>query len=289
MSGREKEQVDAFLNDFTDSLASEFSNRIDFILLFGSAARGEFKKGVSDLDIIIQVKDKKDVIKVEKFSESIFWKLDKKYDLKLKDACSSKKDMLSRIQRGFKLYKPFEVIGPDDINWKEGKITDPSLVAWGVIAPVQQFAKKLKSEGKILYGRNILDDMRIRESLFDKAKALIIPTLISLASVPISIFLPDRGIKLSAKAIFYSVDDQLFVMGKDPKKKSTLNLKILKNELGELYSVRLAKEAFEIKRNFPEVKKNWTYIDKVAFCFQSVVYIQHNNLLSFFSYLGNLF
>ena len=56
-------------------------------------------------------------------------------------------------------------------------------------------------------------------------------------------------IKLSAKAIFYSVDDQLFVMGKDPKKKSTLNLKILKNELGELYSVRLAKEAFEIKRN----------------------------------------
>ncbi|MBI5252840.1 MAG: nucleotidyltransferase domain-containing protein [Euryarchaeota archaeon] len=40
-----------FLEEFALKLAA--AHNIDFILLFGSAARGEWKRGISDVDVII--------------------------------------------------------------------------------------------------------------------------------------------------------------------------------------------------------------------------------------------
>jgi predicted nucleotidyltransferase len=44
----DQQKAEAFLEEFADE--------IDFILLFGSAARGEFVLGKSDVDLVIQVK-----------------------------------------------------------------------------------------------------------------------------------------------------------------------------------------------------------------------------------------
>ena len=72
MPTKDSEHIDAFLKEFISGLTKEFPQEIDFILLFGSAARGEFKAGISDVDLIIQLKKKQLVSKVEKSAERIF-------------------------------------------------------------------------------------------------------------------------------------------------------------------------------------------------------------------------
>ena len=65
-------------------------------------------------------------------------------------------------------------------------------------------------------------------------------------------------------------------------KMTHLNMMLIRYEIGELYSVRLAKEALYAKRNFERIRKEWSYIDKVAFCMQAPLYIAYNNLMSVF-------
>jgi len=52
----DQQKADAFLEEFVDELGKAYGSEIDIILLFGSAARGEFILGKSDVDLIIQVK-----------------------------------------------------------------------------------------------------------------------------------------------------------------------------------------------------------------------------------------
>lgn len=288
MPTKDSELISAFLKEFTSRLTKEFPEEIDFILLFGSAARGEFKAGISDVDLIIQVRKKRSVEKVEEFAEKIFWTLDTKHGTRLREVCSTKREgLFSLLEKEVKLYKPFEVLGPDDIKWQEGKITSPGLGAFAVIAPIHQFAKKVKSEGRILYGRNILDEIRIEEHFFENLKAITLPYALSLLGLPVSVIFPDKGLKYSLKAVLYSVDNQISVLDAAYARTASLNMKILRAELGNMYSIRLAREAIHAKRNFDRIKKDWSYIDKVAFCAQAPIYIFYNNMLSLISYLRN--
>lgn len=59
----DQQRVQRFLREFSSRLSKKFSRYLDFILFFGSAARGEWKRGVSDIDIIIQAK-KQEYVKV---------------------------------------------------------------------------------------------------------------------------------------------------------------------------------------------------------------------------------
>ena len=71
----EQQLVENFLRDFVDELTQRYPDEIDFILLFGSAARGEWKRGISDVDLIIGVKKKEDVGPVRVYAEKLFWDL----------------------------------------------------------------------------------------------------------------------------------------------------------------------------------------------------------------------
>jgi predicted nucleotidyltransferase len=264
-------------------LCKQFPKEIDFILVFGSAARSEFKAGISDVDLIIQVKQDSSVSKVEKYAEKIFWILDTKHKTQLAKVCSTKREgLFSFLEKEVKLYKPFEILGPNDIKWQEGKISSPGLGAFAIIAPIHQFAKKVKSEGKILYGRNILDEIRIENHFSDNIKAVILPYVLSSFALPVSIFLPDKGLKYSIKAVLYSVDNQIAVLDAHYARTASLNMKILRAELGNMYSIRLAREAIHAKRNFEKISSEWSYIDKVVFCYQAPIYIFYNNVLSLF-------
>jgi predicted nucleotidyltransferase len=281
MPSKDSALINAMLSDFTSALTEKFPSQIDFILLFGSAARGEFRAGISDVDLLIQVKDEHDVPAVGKHAEKIFWKLDRKHETRLREVCSTKRaDIFSIFEKRVKLYKPFEVIGPKDIDWKNGRLSMKRLGAFALVAPVSQFAKKVRKEGKILYGRNILKEMKIRESVFDTVKSLAVPYALSLFAWLLALPFPDRALKYSIKAVLYGIDNQLAVTGEEYSGKAHLNLLILRFELGEYYSVRLAQEAFYAKNNFGKISKEWSYLDKVSFCAQAPVYIAHNNLMS---------
>ena len=286
MASRDMKLVDSFLSEFVKKLSKAFPEEIDFILLFGSAARGEFKVGTSDVDLIIQLKRRRGMAGFEKEAEKIFWKLDKKHKTGLAKVCSTKRgDFFGMIEQQVKLYKPFEVLGPDDINWKEGKI-ERGLGAFQVIAPINHFAKKVKSEGKILYGRNILKEIRVKESLVDSLKAIFVPYWLSLIALLLSIILPNKALKYSIKAVLYAVDGQVTLLEATGAKRTMFKMKVLRTEIGDLFSVRLAKEAIHARMHSEKVMKEWSYIDKVAFCFQAPLYISYNNLLSVGKLLG---
>jgi len=286
MLTKDTELINTFLSDFTRRLISRFPKEIDFILLFGSAARGEFRAGVSDVDIIVQVKKNDSVAGVRDYANEIFWELDSRHGTRLREVCSTKKDdFLGGLEENVNLYKPFEVIGPNDINWAQGKITGPALGPFAAIAPIYQFAKKIKREGKILYGRNIINEIACKGSLSDKLKGIAIPYLLSAIALSLSVFIPTRALKYSIKSVLYSVDGQIAILDAAYAKTSALNTSILRTELGDFYSSRLAREALYAKRNFDRVSKEWSYADKVAFCFQTPVYIAYNNLLSLLAFV----
>jgi len=284
MATKDTARVNAMLSEFVSSLAQRFSDDLDFILLFGSAARGEFRAGTSDVDIIIQVKKESGRAKVEEHAENVFWELDKKHGTRLQEVCSTKQDnIFGAAESAVKLYKPFEVLGPGDIDWANGMVNSAALGPFAAIAPLSQFAKKIKKEGKVLYGRNILAEIRVRESILDKIKALLLPYLLSAIALPVFILSPDKALKYSIKAVLYSIDDQLLVIGADYSKMTHFNILVLRYEIGAFYSIRLAREALLAKKDFERIKKQWSYIDKAAFCLQAPIYIAYNNLTSVFS------
>lgn len=290
MPSRDSLLVSAFLDEFARALAAKFPEDLDFILLFGSAARGEWRAGVSDVDLIIQAKSAEAAPRIDRFAERLFWRLDKKHGTMLRQVCSTKRrGALSRLEKKVRLYKPFEVISPRDIDWENGNLSLRTMGAFALVAPVTQFAKKVRREGKILYGRNILKEMKIRESFADTLKSMLVPYLLSLAAIPVALALPDRGLKYSIKAVLYGIDNQLSLAGGDYQRKTRLNILILRSELGELFSVRLAHEALMARRNFEKTSREWSYLDKLAFCLQAPVYIAHNNAMGALSAIRRAF
>ena len=80
--------IDKFLTELTEEVATTYGDHIDFIILFGSAARGEFKIGVSDIDLVIQLKNDEKLKQIEDFATEVFWQLDKKYDTQFEKVLS---------------------------------------------------------------------------------------------------------------------------------------------------------------------------------------------------------
>lgn len=159
METSDQERSDAFLQDFVGHLASACGRDIDFILLFGSAARGEFILGKSDVDLVIQVNSDEAARKVEQLAEPLFWQLDEKYGMMFRKVVSTGEsgslleDALKRLEKHARLYKPFDVFGPDDIDWRAGKVKRLDLLAGATLVASQlTLFYKMKHEGKILFG-----------------------------------------------------------------------------------------------------------------------------------------
>lgn len=158
----DQQKADSFLEDFVGQLARFCGSDIDFILLFGSAARGEFILGKSDVDLVIQVKSDGAVQRVEQFAEPLFWRLDDKHGMHFKrvvstgEAGSFLEAAVKWLEKQARLYKPFEVFGPDDIDWRAGKVKRLDLLPGAVLVASQlTLFYKMKHEGKILLGRDI--------------------------------------------------------------------------------------------------------------------------------------
>lgn len=69
-----QEIVWRFIYEFRDSVVSELKEKIDFIIIYGSAVRGEFVPGKSDVDIIIQIFNESDRKSFEKIATELFGK-----------------------------------------------------------------------------------------------------------------------------------------------------------------------------------------------------------------------
>jgi predicted nucleotidyltransferase len=222
-------KVENFLDDFVKRLTSAYREEIDFVLLFGSAARGQFVLGKSDVDLIIQLKRRELVKEVELFAEKLFWELDKKHGMMQKKVCSTGhsksllENALKAVEKQARLYKPFEVFGPGDIDWQRGIIKRLDLVPGAILVASQlTLLYKMKHEGRILFGRDIRKEIRPRFSLWERLKAIWVPQSIGFTAVAFSVLLPKKAVSYATKALFYEVEAvNLFFKGKIPKRKES--------------------------------------------------------------------
>ena len=209
----DQQKADAFLQDFVDQLAAACGSDIDFILLFGSAARGEFVLGKSDVDLVIQVKNREAVRKVEQLAEMLFWRLDEEHGMQFKRVASTGEGgslleaAVKWLEKQARLYKPFEVFGPDDIDWRAGKVKRLDLLPGAALVASQlTLFYKMKHEGKILLGRDIRPEIQPRFSGWEKLKAIWVPQSIALASIILALPLPQKAVAYAVKALFYEVE-----------------------------------------------------------------------------------
>lgn len=214
----DRQRVESFLEEWVASLTKRFPKEIDFILLFGSVARNEFVLGKSDVDLIIQTISDEFVESVNQTALELFWKLDEKWGTQFKQVCSIGKaenaldSFLKTVESQARLYKPFEVFGPNDLDWKNGRVLRPDLF-WGAfwIASQLTLFYKMKTEGNMLYGRNILAEINPNRSAWEKFKALFIPQHLAFAAVLLALLLPKRAIGYATKAVLWELESALIV------------------------------------------------------------------------------
>jgi len=206
-------RAEAFLKEFVERLVERHGKGIDFVLLFGSAARGEFILGKSDVDLVIQVKAKGKVKEIEGFATRVFWELDKKHGTQLEKVCSTGigksllENMVKAAEKGARLYKPFEVFGPKDIDWGNGMIKRLDLMPGAVLVASQlTLLYKMKHEGKILFGRDVRQEINPRFTLWEKLKSIWVPQSIALSSIFLAGLLPGKAVGYAVKAVFYELE-----------------------------------------------------------------------------------
>lgn len=230
----DQEIIENFLKELVDEVAARYGNHIDFVILFGSAARGEFKRGISDIDLVIQLKDDEKLGLIEGFASDVFWRLDKKYETKFEKVLSTVKSkdiidgIFKKVEKTSHLYVPIFVFPPGWIDWEKGRFTRPLWRSAALLFIHQAFIlKRFKEEGKILWGRDIRPYIHPNINFWERWKTIQIPFWISLFSVCILPVSRQKALKYSIKAVLYELDSALdFVDSKAAAKEDKIaNLK----------------------------------------------------------------
>ena len=282
----EQRLVEAFLEEFARKLASLCD--IDFILLFGSAARGEWKKGISDVDMVIQVVRQEDKERVREVAERLFWELDDKYGTEFRKVCSTaSEEGDSALERAVKkgqstarLYAPFEVLGPEDVDWERGELKGSSLrLGAELVAPKYLLFTKMKVEGRVLYGRDITKVINPRVSWFDRAKAILVPHHLSFFSVLLSPFSPRMAVRLAIKSGIYSVESCLYYLKKPvgrgiPAAMAELEREIGRNTRGDVQHLR---RLYELKYS-EHAKREFSRFEAFVISFKTFAAVVKLNL-----------
>ncbi len=290
--------IDKFLVELTEKVATTYGDHIDFIILFGSAARGEFKRGVSDIDLVIQLKDGEKLKQIEDFTTEVFWQLDKKYSTEFEKVLSTvkSKDIVDgwfkKVEETGHLYVPIFVFPPGWIDWERGRFTRPLWRSAAIFFIHQAFIlKRFKEEGKILWGRDIRPYIHPNINFWERWKAIQIPFWISLFSILILPISRQKALKYSVKAVLYELDSALDFVDSRAKAKEekvadlkktatfTIDLKFLNLYLSLALSLLQSKD-LEIFNTASKVKSkeiSLTNKEKVRFVWKSFWFITQTN------------
>ncbi|MCK6462325.1 MAG: nucleotidyltransferase domain-containing protein [Candidatus Pacebacteria bacterium] len=253
--------IDNFVRELSDNVGRKFNDDIDFIILYGSAARGEFVKGASDIDLLIQTKSDGNVEEIKNYATEIFWKLDEKYGTEFQKVCA--KEAKTGVEKVFKsiesktpLFAPLFVYGPNDLDWVNGKVLKKG-VALGANLFASQYSVFLnfKRDGKVYWGRDITREIKVQGTGWEKLKGILIPQYFSIVSLIMWPFpvLWKKGVKYAIKAVLYDVDAVLIYLDRIEKSKLEDKIKIFKDET---YSEKLGVFLKEYVRMVSRFKKD---------------------------------
>lgn len=248
----DQELVDKFIKELVKEVVKKFSKEVDFVILYGSAARGEFVKGVSDIDLLIQTKDQSLVGHIKEYSTLVFWKLNKKYKLGFEKACSIRKSenllarILDKLESKAQLYTPLFVFGPEDIDWKQGKVLKKDLVLGAnLIASQAAIFYKFKKEGKVYYGRDIRRVIKPQMGFWERYKNILVPQHLMFAALFTFLILPKRAVKYCNKAVLYEIDSALIYLNKLKTNVREAKISELKKITGLRFKIKSLSELIE--------------------------------------------
>ena len=213
------------LDELVRKATSRYQDQIVSIVLFGSATTSEWIRGKSDIDCIVLIKDKNSTKKIERFLYDTLLELDAKYDLKLAETCTSYKKtqnhMLNIILKAeqFSMFgRPFYVLSEDQIDIANAKIiTIDDLkiyVGTHVLASINLFFHRIKSTGKVLYGKDITKEFPKQIPNLEKFKASLNALLLLMMSIVIFPIDSRFAFQHAVKANFWACDNSLFALEK---------------------------------------------------------------------------
>jgi predicted nucleotidyltransferase len=213
-------RLEQFLNDLVKLMILEYRDEIVSILLFGSAATKDWKKGKSDIDLVIVIKHQNLRKKVEDTTNNIIIKLDRKHNLELTQTCSSYVkhrnpfvNLLYRVEDALTFGKPFFVFSIDQIFFEKSTIADKRIsFISAVFDPLTIFLAKMKQTGITIYGQNLINDINYKASPIKKIRISIAPLWIFVMSL-ISFPLDEKfSLRHSIKATLWACEDSLFAL-----------------------------------------------------------------------------
>ena len=213
------------LDEFVGIVTSRYKNQITSIVLFGSATTSEWVRGKSDIDCIVLVKDKTRTKEIEQFLYDTLLELDKKYNLKLSDTCTSYKktqnhmlNMILRVEKFSMFGRPFYVLSEDQIDIANARITaiDDFKIYVGthILASINLFFHRIKSTGKVLYGKDITKEFPTKIPNLEKFKASLNALLLLTMSLVIFPIDYKFAFQHAVKANFWACGNSLFALEK---------------------------------------------------------------------------
>ena len=223
-------QLKLLLDELTSEITVKFPDQIVSVVLFGSATTGEWIKGKSDIDCIVVIKDKRQKKIIDEFLHKTLFELDSKYKLELVNTCSVYKKVQDRTlntiikTEKFAMFgRPFYVIAEDQIDFANAKIRDDLKMFVGihVIASLNLFFHRIKSTGRVLYGKDITKQFPTNTPVIEKIKASLNAVLLlwmSVVTLPVE---PKMAFSHAVKANFWACDDVLFALEKPLADSST--------------------------------------------------------------------
>jgi predicted nucleotidyltransferase len=303
-----QKRVWKFIREFRDKVVPHIKDKLDFIIIYGSAVRGEFVPGKSDVDIVFQVFKQKDKKLVEEKATEIFWETAKKYpELQFEKSLSvsqhKKRNAITKIlekaERSSFLYVPVFVFVKGEIDWAKGELHSNSpLIKIGqqFLIPQRTVFLRFKQEGEILFGRDVREDIKIRLTIMDKLRLGVAPQLLSFVGFMFASTVPKKARGYAVKALLYQVDALITALGEYEKierlKKIEKSQKMLLQEYTEHFqklvflrldytkgSIRpadfcLFTDAIKIKWG----EKRLSYFGTIWFCFKAWFFILRSNL-----------
>ena len=213
----------ALLDELVGTVTAHYKNQITSIVLFGSATTSEWVKGKSDIDCIVLIKDKNHTKEIEQLLYDTLLELDKKYDLKLSDTCTSYKktqnhalNMILRAEKFSMFGRPFYVLSEDQIDIANARITATNdlkiYVGTHVLASINLFFHRIKSTGKVLCGKDITKEFPTKIPNLEKFKASLNAWLLLMMSVVIFPIDSKFAFQHAVKANFWACDNSLFAL-----------------------------------------------------------------------------
>lgn len=211
------------MQDLVSRLVKKYPKEITSFVLFGSATTGEWVRGKSDIDCIVITRNKRLNGEIEDYLNKLLVELDKIYDLKLAETCTSYKktdnlalDLIFKTENIMMFGRPFYVVAEDQLDIKGFKVRKDLKIELGTrtIASIALFLKRIKNTGVILQGRDIRKEIPDSVPAVEKIKASFNSMLLLMMAYLIVPFSTSSAFSHAIKANFWACDDVLFALEK---------------------------------------------------------------------------